>query len=622
MKQQNFAAVTIVARNYVGMALTMAQSFKKHHTDLPIFIYVLDDETRDAQSRIQSTGVTFLGPQDVPIAGLKELLFRYDVTEASTAVKPNVLKHIVDRGFDGVIYLDPDLYCLGHMTEMLALLSASQMVLTPHVVTPVKSGLALPESLLLQVGAYNLGFLALRSSIASEFCLWWQAKLQTECLYDLQNGFYYDQKWMDLAPSLFDGVAILKHRGYNVAWWNLQERTLTRTCGTLDTEIQAGLTPELVIEETGEAVKFFHFSALPNSMDDRISRNVPQDRMSPMYKVNSNAAVANLVGEYRQALSLNGHENFKKTPYRYDFFADGKPISKADRIVFRQMSNGERQADPFQKSSQFEALRIAPTIRDSKSGSLSQEETQFILDAIVQKQPDEVIDLATVGGFPVSPILSALRELDRSHPYTSGAARLLVSYERYRNSKLAPNKMRGMSSREQGPIHTGNIIRRNIYAIDDIKRFHAPRSIEFAIVTTRNRHPAAIFDLLLLVDFLADDALVIFHNVDPDKPAIELSRKGDNHLFSALMNDSKNPLRICGSLSSWQFAGDRKRIKKNLGALAMSTEWEGCPSLSYFLSVTKAYPRFRFAFKFLRSSASKNLARLSPKSATKNVISC
>ena len=37
------ALVTIVARNYLGMGLSFAESAKKHHPEVQVFIYVMDD---------------------------------------------------------------------------------------------------------------------------------------------------------------------------------------------------------------------------------------------------------------------------------------------------------------------------------------------------------------------------------------------------------------------------------------------------------------------------------------------------------------------------------------------------------------------------------------------------
>src|SRR5205807_387822 len=59
------------------------------------------------------------------------------------------------------------------------------------------------------------------------FVEWWCDRVRTGCTNDHPEGMYGDQKWLELAPSICDGVRVLRHPGYNFAYWNAHERPLS-----------------------------------------------------------------------------------------------------------------------------------------------------------------------------------------------------------------------------------------------------------------------------------------------------------------------------------------------------------------------------------------------------------
>ncbi len=47
----------------------------------------------------------------------------------------------------------------------------------------------------------------------------------TSCRYSVEEGMHLDQRWLDYAPSFVTGLAVERDMAYNVAYWNLFERT-------------------------------------------------------------------------------------------------------------------------------------------------------------------------------------------------------------------------------------------------------------------------------------------------------------------------------------------------------------------------------------------------------------
>ncbi|HLE43419.1 MAG TPA: hypothetical protein VJB36_05355 [Methylomirabilota bacterium] len=75
---------------------------------------------------------------------------------------------------------------------------------------------------------YNLGFIGLRRDGKAESLLdWWGRRVYDKCLMAPRAGLFVDQRWIDLVPGLFEGMHILRDPEYNVAYWNLAERTFS-----------------------------------------------------------------------------------------------------------------------------------------------------------------------------------------------------------------------------------------------------------------------------------------------------------------------------------------------------------------------------------------------------------
>ena len=85
------------------------------------------------------------------------------------------------------------------------------------------------EQTLLQAGSYNLGFIAVGDTPEARCMLdWWSERLATDSFISVAEGFFTDQKWIDFVPGLF-GVYLVKDPSWNVAYWNLATRSVTRS---------------------------------------------------------------------------------------------------------------------------------------------------------------------------------------------------------------------------------------------------------------------------------------------------------------------------------------------------------------------------------------------------------
>jgi len=280
------------------------------------FICLVDDpaEGVGAGHHAQVVAASDIGVPDFP-----DMAFRYDVMELNTAVKPFMFRWLLeDQGFDRAIYLDPDIFVYRPLAEVEALLDAGASgVLTPHGLRPLEDGGKPDDHDILQSGVYNLGFAAMtRQREALDFIAWWGRRLRFQCYSDVANNLFTDQRWCDFAPSFMAKLALLRHPGYNVAYWNLAHRKV---------EAQ----PDGTMTVNGEALVFFHFSGLRFEEPRLVSKHQQRLDWADL------GDAQRLFSDYRRTLLDNGWAEGRKSAYAYDE-VDGIRLSGPIRGLYRK----------------------------------------------------------------------------------------------------------------------------------------------------------------------------------------------------------------------------------------------------------------------------------------------
>ena len=157
---------TIIAKNYVAHARVLARSYREHHPDGRCWVLVIDDI--DAQLDGASEPFELLRPTDVGIPDFDRMAALYQVLELSTAVKPALLRHLLNQpGQERIAYLDPDIEIHAPLTEIDELLGTYPLVVTPHLTAPMpRDGRRPSETEILMSGSFNLGFIGLADTSA------------------------------------------------------------------------------------------------------------------------------------------------------------------------------------------------------------------------------------------------------------------------------------------------------------------------------------------------------------------------------------------------------------------------------------------------------------------------
>lgn len=329
------AVFTIVSLNYLPFAMTLMDSLRSIHPAWDRHVLLVDranDEQLAGKDLYHVTTVEAL-----PLPNMREFLFRYGIMELNTAVKPYMFRNLRKQGYDRVVYFDPDILVIDKLLDIEHLLDEGRTaVITPHLTAPMDDGLQPTELDILRAGSYNLGFIAVNGlPVSDKFISWWAGKLEYGAGADPDRGVFTDQKWIDLAPGMFGEFAILRDPGYNVAYWNVPHRPITRRDGAWFAALQP--------------LRFFHFSGFDPLNPEPFSKH--QNRLT----LSTIGPARELALQYAQLVLDRGFEAYRHKPYAFGAFSNGVSIPRSIRSLYRKEPKLRKRArpDPFEKGDYF-----------------------------------------------------------------------------------------------------------------------------------------------------------------------------------------------------------------------------------------------------------------------------
>ncbi|HKP37573.1 MAG TPA: ABC transporter permease [Pyrinomonadaceae bacterium] len=319
-KPTNEAICTIIAKNYLAFARTLAQSFLDLHPDRQCYVLIVDDSDGYVNPAEESFQLVKLSDLQIPNA--EHLCFQYELKELCTSVKAHLLEHLIrKKSVDRLLYLDPDILVTAPLDNLFHKLRTYDIVLTPHLDHDYPDDGMLPDDgYILRAGTFNLGFLGVNSSLNTlRFLDWWKPKLANNCIVDPLNGYFVDQKFIDLVPLFFDNVFVEKHVGYNVAYWNIHSRTIERDGDNWRCN--------------DGPLYFFHFSGY-SPHQHAISTHLA---LHARHQLDQRSDLSKLFASYKQLLRVHGYERTRRWPYTFGFFNTGEPIPAKTRRRYRTL---------------------------------------------------------------------------------------------------------------------------------------------------------------------------------------------------------------------------------------------------------------------------------------------
>ena len=319
---------TIAANNYLPKVRVLFESIRRHHPEWSINL-LLADKKNNSISYDEHLADNIWELTDLDIPNLTSWIFGHTIVELATAVKPFMVAKLFSlTGCQKVLYFDPDIVLFSRLDDLVEALNEFNIVLTPHQTVPENSLEAIIDNEVcsLKHGIFNLGFLGLSSSkTTEEFIKWWSKRLYHLCEADFSRGLFTDQKWIDLVPTFFSGVHILRSDRFNVATWNLTNRyiSLEKNGDYLVNKLPLG---------------FYHFSGF-DSGDMAIMA---------MKNGGHNLALRKLILWYSSKIKSKNNDGEAKQSWSFSCFSNGLLISADQRKLYKNRLDLQNAfPDPF-----------------------------------------------------------------------------------------------------------------------------------------------------------------------------------------------------------------------------------------------------------------------------------
>jgi hypothetical protein len=211
------AACSVITANHLPRARVLVESLHRHTPALPVFVLVVDD----VAGRFEPEGEDFtvVSYEALAVPHSQFLRFAYPAQGVCSTAKPYLLRYLLRQGYAELLYLDADLFVVGDLSPLFDRLAGYSVLLTPHLTEPVPNG-ARAEEEPLHAGCFNAGFIGVHAGpSADRFLSWWADRVYPTAREFVWEADGYDQRWLDLAPGLVDGLHVVRDPGCNVAHW-------------------------------------------------------------------------------------------------------------------------------------------------------------------------------------------------------------------------------------------------------------------------------------------------------------------------------------------------------------------------------------------------------------------
>lgn len=302
------AVYTICTPSHIAEAQTLISSVSEQSPEAAGIIFLFNADAFAAQSLSSFGTAETIVVDTMQLAHYGEMKARYTAFELSCALKPYLADYLLhERGYEQVIYFDADILVTHPLLPVWESLAEKKLILTGHVNgtaiwegddIAVKARRSIERNML-RGGVFNGGFFAVEKSTGTgAFLSWWMRVLLDGCYNKPSKGLFVDQLWLATTPLLFNNLLLIsKHPGFNMAYWNLDERKLVKNGDLYDVITSEGIRAPLI---------FFHFSGFKAEAAGEISVYHPN-----LYSFASRPELKPLFEDYKSRLLGHGYSSIK-----------------------------------------------------------------------------------------------------------------------------------------------------------------------------------------------------------------------------------------------------------------------------------------------------------------------
>lgn len=224
----DFAFCTIITSDYIHYALALHKSLSHFGNDVKLYILISDgNEMVSRKIEEKYPGIFIVYSKELCASGIgKNIYEKYydeDISAFRWSMKPVLINYLLElKDYQKIIYLDADIYFYNDYNFLLDELDIYNVSLTPHWRSPDPHTDLINFGSLYKEGIFNGGFIGVNKK-GKDAMDWFAKVCEFICINDSAQVMYYDQLHLNMLPVYFDKVGIIKHKGCNVANWNMVE---------------------------------------------------------------------------------------------------------------------------------------------------------------------------------------------------------------------------------------------------------------------------------------------------------------------------------------------------------------------------------------------------------------
>lgn len=219
---------TLFDKNYLNRGLSLYTSLLEHCPSFRLWILCMDEEAYSILNEMKLEKVILVKIGEFEDEALLTAKNNRDRGEYCWTCSSNFTYYVLKNNpqIETIAYLDSDLFFYSSPDPIYEEFGQNSVMIIPHRFPPGKERQAQKN------GLYNVGMLIFRNDTDGRACLdWWREQCLTWCYRISEPGKLGDQKYLEQFPILFKNVHILKHKGANLAPWNIKNYVISRRDG-------------------------------------------------------------------------------------------------------------------------------------------------------------------------------------------------------------------------------------------------------------------------------------------------------------------------------------------------------------------------------------------------------
>jgi hypothetical protein len=256
---------TYFDQHYLPRALALYDSLARHGAAFRLWALCMDEPSFQALQRLRLPGVEAIALEEFERgdAELQRARQNRSRVEYFFTCTPSLPLFILGRcpEVDVITYLDADLFFFADPQLVMDELAGASIGIVEHRFAKRIRGQV-------RFGIYNVGWLSFRRDAHGLDCLrWWRERCLEWCYDRVEERRYADQKYLDDWPVRFPNVRVIRHKGANLAAWNIANYRLTERQG------------QIWVDE--DPLIFFHFQGFKQLTRHLYSSNFGPARARP-----------------------------------------------------------------------------------------------------------------------------------------------------------------------------------------------------------------------------------------------------------------------------------------------------------------------------------------------------